>query len=157
MKSLRNFCILALLLLAQSLYAQPARPVGAVLDRLMRMTPAQRQRQLAKMAPERRAQLEKRLEEYDRLPAAQKERLRAQTENFQSLPPDQQQTVRANFRRLNSLPEERRVMVRRVLRQLRAMPEAERNARMNSNQFHKRFSPDEREIMESLVKLVPQE
>ena len=160
MASFRNIVVLAVLLASGGLGAPPRRPitpVGPVLDKLMRMSPAQRQRQLAKMTPERRVQLEKRLDQYDRLKPEQRERLLAQAETFRSMPADQQQTVRATVRRLNSLPENRRPPVRRELRLLRTMPEVQRTARMNAPQFQKRFSPEERDIIETLAKLVPPE
>ena len=88
---------------------------------------------------------------------AQKDRLRAQTEVFQNLPPEKQETVRKMFRRFNNLPEDRRQPVRQELRQLRGMSEADRNARMNSEEFRNKYSPGERQILENLTVLVPQE
>jgi hypothetical protein len=161
----RNIPVLAILLLAQCIYAQPKKP-GPLrpakvrlnnLDRLSRMPPAQRQRALEKLSPERRAQVEDRLEKYNQLPQAQKDRLRAQTETFQNLPPERQEAVRRMFRRYNNLPEDRRQPVRDELRQLRGMPESERNARMNSQEFWNKYSPGERQILENLTKLVPED
>jgi hypothetical protein len=161
----RNIPLLAIILLAECVDAQPKksnvlRPPRAKMsafDRLLGMPPEQRQRELGKLAPARRAQLEDRLEKFNRLPQAQKDRLRTQAEMFQSLPPERQDEVRTMFRRLNSLSEDRRVPVRRELRQLRAMSEAGRTARMNSDEFRNKYSPSERQILENLTTLIPQE
>ena len=163
MASFRTIPVLAILLLVQCLYAQPKktaaiRPPRArlnAIDKLSRMPLAQRQQELEKLSPERRAKVEDRLEKYNRLPQAQKERLRAQTETFQNLPPERQEAVRKMFRRFNNLPEDRRQPVREELRHLRAMPEAERNARINSEEFRTKYSPGERQILENLTTLVP--
>ena len=101
MGSFRKIRLAAVLLLAAGcMYAQPKkaplmpRPPRAnqnALDRLNRMPPAQRQRVLDRLPPERKAKIESRLEKYNQLPQAQKDRLRAQTELFQSLPPEKQE------------------------------------------------------------------
>jgi len=65
--------------------------------------------------------------------------------------------VRKTFRRFNNLPEDRRQPVRQELRQLRGMSEADRNARMNSEEFRSKYSAGERQILENLTVLVPQE
>ena len=163
-----SFCtipLLVILLVAPCLYAQPKKPnilhpprarLNAI-DKLSRMPPAQLQRELARLSPERRAQMEDRLEKYNRLPQAQKERLRAQTETFQSLPPEKQNEVRQIYRRFNNLPDDRRRPVHQELRRLRGMPEAERNARIDSEAFRNKYSPGERQILENLTALVPPE
>ncbi|MEP6534712.1 MAG: DUF3106 domain-containing protein [Bryobacteraceae bacterium] len=166
MASFRTIPLLAIFLLVPGLIvAQSKKPntlhpprarLNAV-DRLSRMTPEQRQRALAKLSPERRAILEDRLERYNQLPAAQKERLRAQTETFQSMPPERQEAVRKTFRQFNNLPDDRRKPVQQELRRLRSMAEPERSERMNSEAFHNRYSPDERQILENLAALVPPE
>lgn len=163
MASFRTISLLAILLWAPSVYAQPKktpvpRPPRArlnAIDKLNRMPSAQRQKELEKLSPERRVQVEDRLEKYNRLPPAQQERLRAQTETFQNLPPEKQEAVRKMFRRFNNLPEERRQPVRQELRELRGMPEAERKERINSEEFHTKYSSGERQILENLTTLVP--
>ena len=163
MASFRTIPLLAILLLAPGLYAQAKKPntihpprarLNAI-DKLSRMPPEQRQRELAKLSPERRAVMEDRLERYNRLPAAQKERLRAQTETFQSMPPERQDAVRKAFRQFNTLPDDRRKPVQQELRRLRQMKGTERSARINSEDFRNRYSPGERQILENLAALVP--
>jgi hypothetical protein len=161
----RNIPLLAILVAAECTYGQskkqpiprPPRAKLNALDKLSRMPPKQREQQLQKLSPERRAVIEDKLEKYNRLPQAQKDRLRAQTEVFQNLPPERQDAVRRTFRKFNTLPEDRRKPVRQELQELRGMPEAERNARMNSEEFRNKFSPGERQILENLTNLVPQE
>jgi len=66
-----------------------------VLDRLEQMSPAERQRVLDRLPPERRSRLEERLAAYDRLPPDERERLRRQYERFNSLSPEQQRFAKA--------------------------------------------------------------
>ncbi len=163
MGSFGKIWLLAIMLFAPGVYGQGKKPVTLrpprarlnAVDRLSKMPPQQRQRELEKLPPERRAKLEERLEKYDKLPPAQKERLRAQTEVFQNLPPDRQEAVRKSFRRFNTLPEDRRLPVRDELRRLRKMPENERNARMESDDFRNKYSPGEQQILQNLASLVP--
>src|SRR5690349_15193242 len=68
-------------------------PPGAAIERLNGMTPQQRQRALDRLPPDRRAQVEKRLERYNALPADVKERLREQYTEFQKLPSEKQQAI----------------------------------------------------------------
>jgi hypothetical protein len=59
--------------------AKPRRPQGnpaRELDRFSRMSPKERQEQLAKLPPARRQQIEQRLERYQKLPQQQREQLR---------------------------------------------------------------------------------
>jgi hypothetical protein len=166
MASFRKLPVMALLLLAECLCAQPKkaatmpRPPRSnqnVVDRLSRMPEAQRQRVLAKLPPDRRARIENRLEKYNQLPQAEKDRLRAQAESFQSLPPEKQEAVRTNFRNFRNLPDDRRAPVREELRQLRGMSDEERKARMDSDEFRSKYSAGERQILENLSTLVPQQ
>jgi hypothetical protein len=160
MAPFRKIRVMAVLLLAECLCAQPPRPPRSnqnVVDRLSRMPEAQRERVLAKLPPDRKARIEKRLERYNRLSQAEKDRLRAQAELFHSLPPEKQEAVRTNFRSFRNLPDDRRGPVREELRQLRGMSEEERKARMDTEEFRSKYSADERHILENLSTLVPQQ
>jgi hypothetical protein len=66
------------------------------------------------------------------------------------LPPEQQTHARELFRQFNSLPEDRRPIVRREYEQLRSMSEAERNERVNSEEFRGRFNPAEQQMLQDL-------
>ena len=122
----------------------------AALERWNRMTPEERREALAKLPPERRRELQQKLQEFRNLPPEQKQQLGERYRAFSQLPPEQQNHARELFRQFNSLPEDRRPMVKQEYEQLRAMPESERNARMNSEAFRSRYSPAEQQMLHDL-------
>ena len=157
---LRN-CGILLLLPALSLFAQrgghgipPANP--NVLEKWDRMSTEQRQRSLEKLPPERRKQVESLLDHFNQLPPGEQRRLRQRYERFRALPPETQQLIRTELNRFRRLAPQRRQGVRREFTALRALPDADRNARMQSEEFRNRFSPDEQKMIRDLVENVPQ-
>jgi Protein of unknown function (DUF3106) len=156
---------LAALLPAAGVFAQdrPAEPRSAKraakekanatpLERWSRMTPEERQRALAKLPPERRRELQQKLQQYRSLPPAERQQLREKYQAFSQLPPEQQNHARDLFRQFNSLPEDRRPIVRQEYEQLRSMPESERAARVNSEAFRSRFTPGEQQMLQDLAR-----
>ena len=99
------------------------------LDELARMTPAEREQHLRKLSPDRRKQLEQRLERYRSMKPEQRERLQHRLEAFQSLPPERRQLLRDEFQHLRTLSAE------------------DRRARLDSDEIRKKFSPDERRLL----------
>ena len=99
------------------------------LDRFSKMSAQERQRELAKLPPQRRAALEQRLSRYQNLSPQQREQLHQRYEQF-----------------LN-LPEDRQTAVREQLQQLREMPEAQRKKLLNSDEVKKKFSPEELKLL----------
>ncbi len=130
--------------------AKQARRV-AEFDRLARMTPEQRQKALDKLPPERREKIEQGLRQYQNMNPENRERLR----NFQNLPPEQRDTIRQNYRRMQDLPQDRRIMVRRELQQLRNLTPEERDKRMQSDAFRKRFDANEQSLIHDTVANLP--
>ena len=106
----------------------PALPTP-VLQRLAQMTPEQRQKALARLAPERRARLEQQLNKLDQLPPDQKASVLERYDAFQGLPRDRQGAVRAE------------------LQALRKLPVKQRRARLNSSEFEQNFSPEEQRLL----------
>ncbi len=100
----------------------PALPTP-VLQRLAQMTPEQRQKALARLAPERRERLEQQLNKLDQLPPEQKARVLERYDAFQGLPRDRQGAVRAE------------------LQALRKMPVRQRRLRLNSPEFEQASRP----------------
>jgi hypothetical protein len=127
-----------------------ARGGPNALDRWNRMSPEQRQRALEKLPPERRKQLEDRLERWNQLPKEQQERLRERYERFSSLPADKQQLVRQQYNRFRQLPPERQQELNREYAQLRDLPGPQRQERLNSDEFRSRFSPEDQQILRDL-------
>jgi len=120
------------------------------IERWNRMTPEERGQALAKLPPERRRELQQKLQEFRNLPPEQKQQLGERYRAFSQLPPEQQNHARELFRQFNSLPEDRRPMVKQEYEQLRGMSESERTARMNSEAFRSRYNPSEQQMLRDL-------
>jgi len=126
-----------------------------VLERLMAMTPEQRDRVIEQLPPARQAQIRQRLERFDQLPPAEKERQLQRAQALWSLPPDKQNLVRRHIQAVNQLSDDRRVLVRQEYVRLSRMPEELRQARVNSEGFKNRFTPQEQEILRDLSEYYP--
>jgi hypothetical protein len=132
--------------------AQQAR---TPIDRWNQMSPEERERELAKLPPERAQQIRERIRRYNQLPPQVKQVLRERYQKFAQLPPDKQEVVRQSLRDFRQLSQERRPLVRREIGRLRALPEAERGARMNSEEFRGQFSPQEQQIIRDITDYLP--
>lgn len=162
MRIFLNVALIALVVLTQMASAQgrramprPGAKPGAILERLNRMTPEERQRALDRLPPERRARVQERLDRLNAMPPAARERLREQYDEFQKLPPEKQETVRRAFRDLNQLPEDRRPALRREIVRLRNMPAERRAFRMESERFRSLYSESERQLIRDLSEAAP--
>jgi len=123
---------------------------GNVAQRLLQMSPEERERILSRFPPERQAQIRQRLQRLDGLPKQQQDRAIERYQTFSNLPAEKQDLVRRQIRAFNALPDDRRQMVGNAFQRLRRMPEAERQARMSSPAFKSRFSPEEQQILADL-------
>jgi hypothetical protein len=123
---------------------------GNVAQRLLQMSPEERERVLSRFPPERQAQIRQRLQKLDSLPKPQQDRAIERYQTFSSLPPEKQELVRRQIRAFNALPDDRRQIVGNAFQRLRRMPEAERQERMSSPAFKKRFSPEEQQMLADL-------
>ena len=132
------------------LRGQAAAGMVNPLDRWNQMQPQQRERALAKLPPERQRLIRDRLERFNSLPKAEQDRLRSRFEVFSQLPPEQQDLVRRDMQAFNRLPPDRRPLVRREIAQLRRLPEPGRRARIASEEFHARYTPEEQQILSDL-------
>jgi hypothetical protein len=130
----------------------PRRASDEQVDKLAKMSPAEREKALSSLPPERRVRIETRLEKLKNMTPEQK----AQLEKFHSLPPEQQQKVRQLSQRIQALPADRKMAVQKELKSLKSMPDDEREKRVNSPDFQKKFSPDEQEILREAPRVVPQ-
>lgn len=81
----------------------PALPTP-VLQRLAQMTPEQRQKALARLAPERRARLEQQLNKLDQLPPDQKASVLERYDAFQGLPRDRRGRCGPNCKPCENYP-----------------------------------------------------
>jgi len=102
---------------------------GPVVQRLLSMTPEEREKALARLPPERRAQVEQRLNRLAQLPPEQRAELQQRYQAFQSLPRDRQDAVRLE------------------LQSLRALPPRLRQRRLASPGFQREYSPEEQRLL----------
>lgn len=130
---------------------QRAQNPETALDRWFRMSPEERERELAKLPPARARLIRQQLRRYSEMSPEEKEKLRKRYQTFSQLPPDLQQTVRERLREFRQLPVARQVAVHRQVVELRALPEDQRAARMDSDEMRSRFSTQERLIIQNLA------
>ncbi|SRR5579884_2363494 len=131
-------------------------PRAQMLERLDRMTPEQRERVLERLPPERRQRVEQQLEQYHNMTPEQRERLQQRYQWFSQLPPERQEAIRKGFQRFQKLPAERQGAVREEVQRLNALPEAEREERMNSDEFRSRFNKREQQIIRDVAGAIPE-
>jgi hypothetical protein len=132
--------------------AANGRPVYP-LDRWAAMSPAQRDALMAKMTPERRENLQKRIAHWESMPEAQKERAR----EFAALPPDQKKIVRDHAEWIQQLPQERRMAVRKETNLLQQLSPEARQAEFDSPSFSRKFDDDEREHLKKIISTMPKD
>jgi hypothetical protein len=131
--------------------AAPKRASDEQIRKLSEMSPAQREKALSNLPPERRARVEAAIEKWNQTPA----QLKALNDKFQSLPPEQQKKIRQLSQRIKSLSPDRKAAVTQELNRLRNMPEDQREKRLNSPAIQKNFSPDEQAILRETPGLLP--
>jgi Protein of unknown function (DUF3106) len=138
--------------------AQAERRADAQIERLRRMSPEQRERVLSLLAPERRQRVEARLAELDQMNDDQRARLGRRLQSFREMPVQDQERLRDLAGQLNRMDPPRRQVLRRELLRLRSMGETERQARLESPQFRRQYSAEERALLERLGALeLPEE
>lgn len=132
--------------------AAPKRAIDQQIENLAKMSPAQREKALSNLPPERRAKVEAGIEKWNKTSPA----LKAEAEKLRTLPPEQQKRIRQLSQRIRSLPPERNLAVRQELNRLRNMPADQREKRLNSLAVQKHFSPEEQEILKESPAVLPQ-
>jgi hypothetical protein len=120
------------------------------IDRWNRMSPEERERELAKLPPDRARMIRQRIWQYNHMPPEEQQALRERYRTFSQLPTEKQQIVRDRLREFSQLPEARQPLVHLEVKQLRVLPEAQRKARINGEEFRGRFSPQEQQIIKDL-------
>lgn len=128
---------------------------ATIVQRLMRMTPEQRERAIEKLPPDRQTQLRERLAQFDSLPKPEQERRLQLGQIFASLPLDKQEVVRRQIQAFNQLPDDRRREVASAFQRLRRLRESEREVRMAAPAFRNRFTPSEQQMLADLSQNLP--
>jgi len=133
----------------------PRRDSEQQIDRLERMSPAERRAALEALPAERRERIEKRLSHLQRLTPEQRAQLEKRLERFQNLPSNRQAEIRRIAQDIQQLPRERKFAVRQELDTLRTLPEGERQSRLQSSTWKRQFTPQEQEILKQSSELLP--
>jgi hypothetical protein len=132
--------------------ANVPRPIDEQIERLSKMPPAQREKALANVPPDRRAKIEAGLAHWDKVSP----QLKAEYEKFSKLPPETKKRIRQLSQEMAHLPPQRKIAVQKELDRLRAMPEEQREKRLNSPAVQRNFSPNEQEILREAPSLLPE-
>ena len=135
--------------------AAQAQPADNAIERWNRMSPEERERELAKLPPERARLIRQRLWQYNHMKPEERQALLQRYQAFSELPPDKQEIVRARLREFEQLPKERRQAVHGEVELLRLMTEGQRKAHMNGEEFRNRFSVPEQRIIKDVFQYIP--
>ncbi len=135
----------------------PKRDSEQQIDRLEKMSPAERRAALEALPVDRRERIEKRLSHLQRLSPEQRAQLEKRLERFQNLPSNRQAEIRKIAQSIQQLPRERKIAVRQELDTLRMLPEGERQSRLQSSTWKNQFRPQEQEILKQSSELLPQQ
>ncbi len=133
------------------------------LKRLRDLPPEEQEQILAnderfhRLPPDRQTQVRERLQRWNTLTPEEKQRIREREEIFESLSPEQRQQARQLFQQWQQLPPQRRGLLMNAFRHLRALPPRKRAAFMAGSKTAHRFSPEERDLLEGLSRLLPGE
>jgi hypothetical protein len=119
-------------------------------ERLLSMTPDQRERVIEKLPPQQQERLRARLDQFDKLPPAQKAWRLELANRYFALPPERQQAFTENVQAFNKLPGPRKRELSSELKALWAMPEADRQVKLSSDPYKARFSPEELQILSTI-------
>jgi Protein of unknown function (DUF3106) len=146
---------------AQAGPAQPGRPqpvqppAGGAgprpVEEFMRMSPADREKEIQKLPPARQEKVRQQLQRYDQLPPERK----ALLQRLWDLPPGRRQVVRQSMQDFQTQPPERKRAMWQQLQKVHEMEPGERDAYFDSPEFKGQYSKDEQEIMKNMSEILP--
>jgi hypothetical protein len=125
-----------------------------IVDKWNRMTPEEREKALSRLPPERRKKIEEQLNQYNNLSSDERRDLRSRYAGFNQLSPEKQNQARRVYQQFGRLPPDRQGSVQSEFENLRSMPEAERNARLNSDEFRNKYTASEQGILRNFSGLI---
>jgi hypothetical protein len=111
-------------------------PTGE-LDRFTQMSPQQREKELSKLPPQRRAAFEQHLARY------------------MQMTPEQQQKARQTVEMMQSLPKDRQNAIKQEIQRLQALPGPQRRKILGGDEFNQNFSPDEQTLIRDRFPNIP--
>jgi hypothetical protein len=135
--------------------AAQQQPSDNSIDRWNRMSPEERERELAKLPPARARMIRQRIRRYNQMNPDEQQVLRERYQTFSQLPPDKRQIVRQRMHEFQQLPGPRQQIVHTEVEQFRLLSEPQRQARMSSEEFRGQFSAREQQIIRDLSTYLP--
>jgi hypothetical protein len=106
-----------------------------------------------RLPPQRQQQLRNQLQRFNNMPPEQQSRMLNRMETWEHLTPEQKGQARGLYQRWQQLPPDRRQAVKGALQTLRAMPPDARQRAIESDDYKKRFTPEERNMLDGASKL----
>ena len=132
---------------------------GDWLRRYKDLPPAQQRRalendpQFRRLPPQQQARLQQRLQHFSSLPREQQERMLNRMQTWEHLTSDQKQRARQLFQQFKQLSPDRRQAVNQAIREMRGLPPGQRDQLINSEQYSREFSLQERVLLEGAAHL----
>lgn len=131
----------------------PGFPNFEAIERLNSLPPAQRERFLNRLPPERRRMMEERMERFRSMAPEEKQKLRERMAQFEQMDPEEQERARRAFRRFSLMPEDRREALQGEMDTLRRLGPEERRRYVRTPQFRDKFLPPERRLVLEMMGL----
>ena len=123
--------------------------------RMMAMPPERREQMLERLPPQQQVRLRQALENFDKLPPAERNRQLGILNMYANLPPEKQATLTKQIQLFNQLPDDRITVVRPELLKLHRMSESERSDRVASEEFKSKFTPAEQQMLGEISPYFP--
>ena len=95
------------------------------------------------------------LQQVDRMPQQERERRLARAEIIEHMSPQQRMELNQSSRQLQALPAGRQQLVKRAFQDLSSVPLDQRQTVLGSERYQEMFSPQERNILGSLLQAEP--
>jgi hypothetical protein len=95
------------------------------------------------------------LQQVNKLPEQERQRRLARAESIERMNPQQRMELNQSTRQLSNLPADRQNIVKRAFRDLRGVPLDQRQTVLNSERYQGQFTPEERGILNNLLRAEP--
>ena len=138
---------------------RPGPHFGDWLRNSKNLTPQQKEKALEsdpnfqKLPSDRQTKLRERLQQFNSLPEDKQQRILQRMETWEHMTPEQHRQARAIFDRLRDLPDGRRNALRDQVRALTTMTPDQRQRYMNSDQYRRNYTDDERDLIQGWMEL----
>ncbi len=123
----------------------PASPQN--LEKLLKLTPEQRNKALSSLPPARREQVLAKLKNYQKIPPQQRARELERFQRLQMLPPQKRAEVRASLKNFQTVPQPRHRQIQAQINQMSGLSDSDRRALMNSEEFRSKYTPSEQQMI----------